>query len=72
MKKQNSDKPITFKQLVDAINDLHPEEKYKLRQILYVEESTLVNDSQSVYVKSDPKDYDFEEKWSKGLNSKNL
>lgn len=69
MKNQNSSNSITFQQLLDAINNLQPEERSKLLQILSKDKLSIVNESEAVYVKSTPKDLGFEKKWNNGLSS---
>lgn len=66
MKNQN---PLTFQELVDAINNLKPEERSRLLQILAKEELPVVNESEAGYLKSTPTVLNFEEKWNNGLTS---
>jgi len=60
---------ITFQQLLDAINNLKPEEKDKLLQILSKDDLSVVKESEAIYVKSTPTAVDFEKKWNNGLTS---
>lgn len=69
MEKENSSNSITFQQLVDAIKNLQPDERSRLLQILSKDELSIVNESEAIYTKSEPKQFDFEENWNNGLTS---